>query len=358
MNRTHSSYFRHGNVDDLFRLQARAAENNDAVAVTDHEGTIVYVNPTFEALTGYSSNEAIGKTHALIKSGAHSQPFYAKLWAALREGREFCSVFVNRRKNGDLYHEEKTIRPFIDAHGDVTHFVAVGRDVSNTISAVKRMEYLATHDILTNLPNRALFKDRLSREFAQAKRLGGGFALCFLDVDKLKPVNDLYGHSAGDLLLRVVAGVLKGSTREIDTAARLGGDEFALILAGVSQQEDAQEVIAKIFTSLRNGAASKDCRFPPSISIGACLYPRDGLDEHALLVCADQAMYRAKAEGGDSYRFFDGRLDGSNVSHLGASFLAEEGNGHHLPCLDPAIFLWPKLAPVGIYLDAVDPGES
>ncbi len=336
MDRAESTRLRHGNEDDLLRLQIRAAQNSDAIVVTDCGGAIVYVNCAFERLTGYSRDEAVGKTPALVKSNIHSRTFYAKLWSALQEGREFRSVFINRRKNGELYHEEKLIRPFVDEHGGITHFVSVGRDVSTAIRAVKRMEYLATHDLLTALPNRVLFKDRLRREFAQAKHLGRGFALCFLDVDKLKPVNDLYGHGAGDLLLRIVAGVLKASVREIDTAARLGGDEFGLIVAGVSRREDAQKVLADILASLRSGAVGKDCLLPPSVSIGGSLYPDDGIDEHTLLVCADQAMYRAKAGGGDGYCFFDARRDGSNAIDLGASLSTEEENG--LPRLDPVLF--------------------
>jgi len=352
----HSKYLRHGNTDDLLRFQARAAQSDDAISITTREGDMVYVNPAFEALTGYANAEMAGKTYTLLKSGLHSRPFYAKLWTALQEGHEFRSVFINRKKNGELYHEEKIIRPFVDVHGHTSHYVSLGRDVSATIRTVKRMEYLATHDLLTGLPNRALFEDRLRGEFARSKRQNGGFALCFLDVDKLKPVNDLHGHSAGDLLLRIVARVLRDSVRGTDTAARLSGDEFGLILAGVARREDAQEVLAKIFTALRSEVASKDYLAAPSISIGACLYPQDGTDERVLLVRADQAMYRAKAEGGGRYYFFDPRRDGANAIHLDASLASGEEDSPSLFHLDPSLLLWSRLAAGDADLSAIDYG--
>jgi len=358
MTRAHSTYFRHGNENDLPRLQARVAQSHDAVSITDRAGAIVYVNSAFEALTGYLSDEVVGKTYTLVKSGLHPRPFYANLWSVLQEGREFRSVFVNRKKNGDLYHEEKLIRPFVNARGEATHFVSVGRDVSDTIRTVKRMKYLATHDLLTGLPNRALFEDRLRQEFAHAKRLGNGFALCFLDVDKLKPVNDLYGHSVGDQLLRVVAGALKASVRDTDTAARLSGDEFGLILAGVSRLEDAQGVLAKIFASLRHEAAGPGCQHAPSISVGACLYPQAGIDERMLLVCADQAMYRAKAEGGGGYCFFDPQRDGANATRLGASLAAAEEDMPGLSHLDTSLFLCSRLAGGDVDLSGIDYGMT
>jgi diguanylate cyclase (GGDEF)-like protein/PAS domain S-box-containing protein len=307
-------------------------------------GTILYVNPAFEALTGYSKDDALGKSHALIKSGIHSPAFYAKLWVAIGEGREFRAVFVNRKKSGELYHEEKLIRPFVDAQGGATHYVSVGRDVSATVRAVEWMEFMATHDLLTGLPNRVLFKDRLHREFAHARSRNCSFALCFLDVDKLKPVNDLYGHAAGDTLLRTVASVLKRKVRDIDTAARLGGDEFGLIFADVACREEVQCILADILEELRTGAASQHCRLPPSLSIGGSLYPDDGVDERTLLIRADQAMYRAKSSGGDSFCFFDAEQDGAVELGMENALVAEEGFATGFACPDLDVLPWPRLA--------------
>jgi diguanylate cyclase (GGDEF)-like protein/PAS domain S-box-containing protein len=343
MNSAHPSYSRHGNEDDLLRLQSRATQSSDAVSITDSQGVIVYANPAFEAMTGYVGDTLVGSTHTLVKSGLHARPFYDRLWSVLREGREFRSVFVNRRKNGDLYHEEKLIRPFIDAQGHVTHFVSVGRDVSNALHAIQRMQYLATHDLLTGLPNRALFEDRMRGELGRAGRVGGGFTLCFIDVDKLKPVNDLHGHSAGDALLRTVAKALQDNVRETDTVARLSGDEFGLILAGASRRKDAQEALAKIFDALRREVAGLDGLPNPSISVGACLYPQDSDDGRQLLIRADQAMYRAKSAGGDRYCFFDPLQDSANTSQLGAALAAEGENARLPPFHEPNLLSWSKL---------------
>jgi diguanylate cyclase (GGDEF)-like protein/PAS domain S-box-containing protein len=296
----------------MCRLQIRAARGADAIYITDLQGVIVYVNPAFEILTGYSKDEAVGGTPALFNTDVDFGSFRARLWTAMREGRDFHFLRINRKRNGDQYCEETRSRPFVDMRGAVTHCVFSGRDVSDRVNAMKLLERMATHDVLTDLPNRALFQDRLGKEYALAKRNGGGFALCILDVDKLKPINDIHGHSAGDLLLQTLAGLLKFGVRDIDTVARLGGDEFGMILSGISRREDARQVVAKILDSLRNGAARGDCLLPLTASIGISLYPDDGADEHMLLRRADQAMYRAK--GGGGYCFFDARLDGSSVS--------------------------------------------
>jgi len=301
-------------IDHLRRLQEAVEHSDYSVIITDRKGVIQYVNPAFEMLTGFRREEAIGRTPALFKSNAHSPRFYNKVWARLNIGKEVCVVFLNRTKDGSLYHEEMRIRPFIDSQGQITHFISMGRDVSERVHMLERIEYLANFDMLTGVANRALFKDRLHRELIHAVRHGIGFTLLYLDLDLFKPVNDTYGHATGDLLLQMAATILKQCVRNEDTVARLGGDEFALILKGVSSRECARKILDTILLSLRRGTLIEGRMLTLSASIGACLFPDHGNDECSLLKHADHAMYRAKAAGGNGYCFFDSAESGRRAS--------------------------------------------
>lgn len=233
----------------------------------------------------------------------------ARLRSTLRSGNEFGAVFVNRRKNGEVFHEEESIRPFADALGNITHFVASGRDVSERIHALERLDYLANHDSLTGLPNRNLFSNRMHQAMTRVSRHGADFALLYLDLDRFKTVNDRHGHAAGDALLQAVALRLKQCVREEDTVARTGGDEFALLLSDIACGEDARKVIDKILASLRHGVGVEGWRVSVSVSIGVCFFPADGNDQRSLLTHADRAVCRAKSAGGDGYRFFASEYD-------------------------------------------------
>lgn len=314
---------------DLERFQAQAERSEDGVCVTDREGRIVYANTALALQTGYALTEIIGSTPRLFRSGEHPPAFYAKLWETLEQGREFCAVFVNRRKGGELYYEKKRIRPFIGPNNRVTHYVATGRDISQNLLVLEKLEYLANHDSLTGLPNRSLFRDRLHREFIHAGRYGGGFAVCYVDVDQLKPINDLYGHAAGDSLLLGVSRTLSRHLRKEDTVARLGGDEFGLILKDVATVEGVRKVLSGL---MRTFKSPQSCEADPvpasmSVSIGVALYPRDGEDEASLMTRADQAMYRAKASGGGRFRFFSRRLDARKYPAPGAPDEVAENGG-------------------------------
>jgi PAS domain S-box-containing protein len=140
----------------------------DAVLVTDLAGRIAYANPAFERMTGYSCSEIAGRTPALLKSGMHEADFYRELWSALLAGREFRALFANRRKNGEPYYEDKIIRPLFDADGRATHFVSFGRDATERAREVDKLMHAATHDTLTDLPNRGLFLDRLGQALRRA----------------------------------------------------------------------------------------------------------------------------------------------------------------------------------------------
>ncbi|HZQ73854.1 MAG TPA: sensor domain-containing diguanylate cyclase [Burkholderiales bacterium] len=273
----------------------------DAVMITDADGVIEYVNPAFEALTGRARGEILGRTPAVL-GGRMQAGFYRRLWRALRAGRSFRGVFANRRKNGGVFFEEEVIRPVLDASGAVRHFVCSGRDVTRQVRDIDRFKHAATHDALTDLPNRSLFLDRLTQAVRQAARRGESMAVAILDIDGFRDANNRYGHLAGDAVLQAIARRTSGCVRKVDTVARIGGDEFAVVLGNVSRRA-AQAVMGKILRANALPVRYARRSVPVSLSIGICMYPRGARTETALRRRADAAMYAAKRAGGNRCRF-------------------------------------------------------
>jgi diguanylate cyclase (GGDEF)-like protein/PAS domain S-box-containing protein len=275
----------------------------DAVLITDTAGTIEYVNPAFERLTGYRARDVLGRTPAVLRSGKLDGRFYGHLWARLRKGRPFRGVFLNRRRDGELFYEEELIEPLRAADGRITHFLCAGRDISVHMRELQRLQRLATHDALTGLPNRTLYADRLAQALGNAQRRSEGVLVGVLDLDDFKRINTRFGHAGGDAVLKAVAARTRRSLRAIDTVARIGGDEFALLLPAMRSRDDAAKVLEKVRVAnaheLRHGRGS----IPVRVSIGAAVYPRDGRREATLLARADAAMYAAKEAGGNRWRF-------------------------------------------------------
>jgi diguanylate cyclase (GGDEF)-like protein/PAS domain S-box-containing protein len=279
-----------------------AREWPDALMLTDAAGVIQYVNPAFERLTGYKAREVVGRTPALLKSGRQDRRFYARLWARLGRGETFRGVFVNRRKTGELFHEEEAIRPLRGPDGRIAYFLSAGRDVSARVRHLQKLERRATHDLLTGLPNRALFADRVEQGLQHAKRRREALALALLDVDRFKRVNTRFGHEGGDVLLKTVARRTRRALRAMDTVARVGGDEFALLLPAIRSRADVTRVLEKVRRVNAIALRRRGRRIATSVSIGASLYPRDGHTEATLRRRADRAMYRAKRAGGNAWR--------------------------------------------------------
>jgi len=275
----------------------------DAVLVTDTAGRIVYANPAFERMTGYSCGELIGRTPALLKSGMHEADFYRQLWSALLAGQEFRALFANRRKSGEPYYEDKIIRPLFDAEGRATHFVSFGRDATERAREFDRLTHAATHDSLTDLPNRGLFLDRLGQALSHAARRGETFTLAILDIDRFRDTNNSYGHLAGDAVLQAVASRTRGCVRQADTVARIGGDELAVILVDAAEAA-AAGVLAKIVSANAEPLRHDGNEIRATVSVGAAAYPGDAQDADTLRKQADGAMYAAKKAGGNRCVFY------------------------------------------------------
>jgi diguanylate cyclase (GGDEF)-like protein/PAS domain S-box-containing protein len=273
----------------------------EAIIVTDAGGRFVEVNPAFLRMTGYAANEVLGKAVSMIKSGRHAPEFYEEMWQTLSRENRWQGEVWNRRKNGELFFVWMSIAR-IAGGAQPVRYVATLTDITLRKELEEALRHRAYHDPLTDLPNRALFADRLRVALLQAQRHGRAFALCFIDLDYFKPVNDEFGHAAGDELLVDTAKRLRVCVRAADTVARVGGDEFAAILTEVPSREEVEEVAARIVAELARPFELKVGTVRISCSIGIALFPEHGSDVEALQRHADAALYEVKAASRNAYR--------------------------------------------------------
>ena len=307
---------RHQEEAQLRRLSSVVEHATDIVYITDRRGVIEYVNPGFEQVTGYTRSEAIGQTPRLVKSGKHSAEFYQGLWSNALSGREFRELFINRRKDGSLFYEEKTIAPIKNEAGVVTHFVSTGKDVSERVIGQEKIHYLAHHDNLTGLPNRTQFRLRLGEALARTRRNEKLLALLFLDLDNFKRINDSLGHDVGDALLQQVAERLKAGIRETDSVSRLGGDEFTVILESINHVNNVIAIAQKLVYAIKQPFVIGVHTLHVSVSIGITLYPLDDSEADLLIKNADMAMYHAKELGRNGFQFYSADLSKRVTEHM------------------------------------------
>ncbi|WP_054773199.1 putative bifunctional diguanylate cyclase/phosphodiesterase [Methylogaea oryzae] len=277
--------------------------------ITDADCVILRVNQAFTDITGYTAEEAIGRKMNLLKSGRHDAAFYKAMWQSIADTGSWQGEVWNRRKNGEIYPEWLTITAVYDATGTTSHYVGTLTDITARKSAEDEIRNLAFFDPLTQLPNRMLLADRMRQTLARARRTGELIAVCMLDLDGFKAVNDSLGHHAGDQLLREVAQRLLDCIRQEDTAARLGGDEFALLLGGFQTNGACEQTLGRIVSLVANPYQVAGQSAKVSASIGVTLYPSDGSAPDLLLRHADQSMYEAKQAGKNRYHIFDPSID-------------------------------------------------
>jgi diguanylate cyclase (GGDEF)-like protein/PAS domain S-box-containing protein len=279
------------------RLAASVVEcANEGICITDAQSRIVEVNPALCTLTGYGRDDLIGHTPRLFKSGRHDADFYQMMWQALRDKGHWYGELWNRRADGGSYAVRLAVSAVTDAAGRVTHYVGTMADITPAKLYEAQLENIAHFDVLTHVPNRLLLADRLRQAIAQAERTRAFVAVCYLDLDGFKPINDTHGHDAGDKVLVEIAQRLAACLRGGDTVARLGGDEFVLVL-GLAALEDLATATTRMIEEVARPMTVAGRTVSISASVGVSIYPRDGLESDALLRHADEAMCRAKRAG-------------------------------------------------------------
>jgi len=290
-------------LDSRLRMLAEAvAFSPSAMLVTDRDGVIQYVNQSFTQLTGYTPAEAVGQTPRILKGGYLSPDFYADFWRALETGAPWHGVFHNRRKSGEAYWELAAISSIKDASGAITHYVGVKEDITELKASHEQLSHRALHDPLTGLPNRDLFQEHLAKAIDRARRTQGGLAVLFLDLDGFKAVNDGLGHVAGDVVLCMLAGRIQACVRASDLVARMGGDEFTILMEAVPEPDPAVRIVRLILEELARPCQLGTTNVTLGASVGIAVYPSGGQTAEQLVEAADAAMYRAKREGGHTFR--------------------------------------------------------
>lgn len=288
----------------------------EGILITDVDGVIESVNPAFTRLTGYTQEEAIGKTPALLSSGRHNDDFYAEMWRRIKVEGHWQGEVWNRRKNGEVYPELLTITAIRDEGGELTHYAALFSDITRLKENEQRIRSLAYYDPLTNLPNRRLFHDRLSVAISHAHRNQKRLAVIFVDLDRFKRINDSLGHAVGDQLLQQFTARLQAAVREDDTVARMGGDEFIILLSEIEGVDHVVQVARRIIEQVTQPMELGGRELVVTSSLGISLYPDDATDIDNLIQNADTAMYRSKEMGRNGYQLYSPAMNVHSLEHL------------------------------------------
>tara|TARA_R110000744_G_scaffold121309_2_gene225886 strand:- start:3188 stop:5305 length:2118 start_codon:yes stop_codon:yes gene_type:complete len=291
--------------EKLKRSASVFSHAHEGIMITDASATITEVNDAFSRISGYTSEEVLGENAKILQSERHSPEFYAEMWQTLLKQGYWEGEIWNRRKNGEIYPEMRTISAVNNADGCVEYYVSLCTDITAMKAHQNQLEHIAHYDLLTNLPNRVLLADRLSHAMLQCSRHQQALAVLFLDLDGFKLINDNYGHNVGDELLIAVSVRMKAALREGDSLARIGGDEFVAVLADLSSVEDCEPVLERLLLAASEPITIGSVVLNVSASIGVTFYPQDNVDADQLMRHADQAMYIAKQSGKNRFHLFD-----------------------------------------------------
>jgi diguanylate cyclase (GGDEF)-like protein/PAS domain S-box-containing protein len=290
--------------------------SSEGMLITDSQNRIIGVNPAFTRMSGYTLEEIAGKDPRIFKTGYQDPAFYEEMWRSLRRDRYWRGELWDRCKDGDVRASRLTINAITNEDGEVQRYVALYSDITEKKRSDETIWKQANFDVLTRLPNRRMFRDRLEQEVLKSNRSGTRVALFLIDLDRFKEVNDTLGHALGDLLLRQAAHRLAGCVRQSDTVARLGGDEFTVVLSNSHDVGHVETVAQKIVDALAEPFQLEGELAYVTASIGITLYPSDAKDVDALIRNADQAMYAAKEKGRNRFCYFTPALQEAALHRL------------------------------------------
>ena len=280
----------------------------EGIIITNNKSEIISVNSAFSKITGYTFDEIKNKTPNILKSGKQDENFYKNLWSELIEKDSWKGEIWNRKKNGEIYPEWLNISTVRDQKGNILNYVALFSDISKIKKSNEKIEFLAHHDPLTNLPNRLLLKARLNKSIETAKKENKKLALIFIDIDNFKLINDTYGHSIGDNIINLVANRLQNSVRKNDTISRIGGDEFILVIEDINELNHIEKVAKSIMDNFSKPIKMHEYLFEVTLSMGISIYPHDGYNDEDLIKHADTAIYSAKSLGKNQFQFYKNEM--------------------------------------------------
>jgi diguanylate cyclase (GGDEF)-like protein/PAS domain S-box-containing protein len=299
----------HENTERLSVSSSVFQHAHDGIFITDIHANITDVNPSFTKITGFSRAEAIGRNASEIGFIDENPTFFSDIHNATTNKGEWRGETWNLHKDGHRYASWFDIFPVYDNTKTLQHYVGLFSDITQAKEQQNALEQMAYHDPLTQLPNRTLFADRIQQVLARAVRNSEMVAICYFDLDKFKPINDLLGHAAGDQLLTQLAARLHQTLRDSDTIARFGGDEFALLLCGLQTSAEYSKALDRVLTSIEQPFIIDGHTVEVSASMGYTVFPADNQPPDILLRHADHAMYRAKTNGGGHHYLFNVQSD-------------------------------------------------
>ncbi|SCZ54714.1 PAS domain S-box protein [Thiohalomonas denitrificans] len=288
--------------EKLFRALEQTA---DMVMITNRDGVIEYVNAAFEDVTGYQRQDVTGKQPSILSSGIQDPDFFTRMWRALTNGLPFTDLFINRRKDGDLYYEAKTITPVRDEHGDVTHFVATGKDVTRRLARQESLQHLVGRDALTGLGNRVLFVERLSRGLLSARRTNESLAVMCVGIDLSGLLGEAQMEDLGERLLTAAAHRIKKNLDRAEGLARLKREQFAAIISGVDDSAELEVIAQQLIDAFSEPVEADGYQLFLTLSVGISVFPNDGEETESLMRHAETAMQHTRATDRAGYGFFN-----------------------------------------------------
>ncbi|MFQ5543294.1 MAG: EAL domain-containing protein [Nitrospiria bacterium] len=297
-------------AERFYRITSAILNNaTEGIMVSDPNGNILTINQAFTKITGYSSDEVVGKNARILQSGRHTKGFYEEMWQAMTGVGHWRGEVWNRRKNGEVYPEWLSITSVKGSEEETVQYIGLFSDITKLKQDEEKLYFQAHYDPLTKLPNRMLILERLSQAVKRARREKKRAALFFVDLDRFKHVNDSFGHVAGDEILKKAAHRLLSCVRETDTIGRSGGDEFIVVLPDIEGRKEASFVAKKIIEKLSHPFQLEGQEIFLGASVGIAIVPDDSEEEDLLLKNADMAMYKAKASGRSTFCFFSDKME-------------------------------------------------
>lgn len=285
------------------------SNTSEGVVITDITGNILDANPSFLRLSDYTLDELMGQNPRLLKSGYHPKEFYDDMWKSIKSKGVWEGEVWNKKKDGSLYPKWLIINTVFNAEGNPSFYVGWNTDLSNQKDTEEKISHLFNYDHLTDLPNRTLLMETLAQSINYCNRSGCKIALLYIDIDNFKIINENYGHSFGDEIIKLTAQNIKNKIRSLDTLARFSGDEFLIIVNSYIDLEYLSFITEDIINATKTEYTINGIKVPCSVSVGISLYPEDDMLPENLLKKAESALYYAKAEGKGTYRYFYKELE-------------------------------------------------